>query len=580
MGDQIDYYFIRGEDMDAVISGYRLLTGKAQVMPRWAMGFWQSRERYKTQAELLATLKEFRRRHIPIDNIVQDWFYWREAEWGSHEFDPARFPDPRAMVDEVHGLGARLMISVWPKFYITTEHFKEMEAIGAIYPQAVRDGIRDWVGPGYIGSFYDAFSGRARDLFWNQMKDHFGGLGIDAWWMDASEPDILSNASIGYRKKLMDPTALGPSAKYFNAYALVNARGIYEGSRTTWPDKRVFLLTRSGFAGLQRYGAATWSGDIAARWEDLRAQVPAGLNYSLAGNPFWTMDIGGFCVENRYVNAREGGADLEEWRELAARWTQFGAFAPLFRSHGQFPFREVFNLAPETHPAHKTIVAYDRLRYKLMPYIYSLAGRVWLNDDTIMRGLPMDFPEDPAVRDIGDQYMFGPSLLVCPVMTFKAREREVYLPAAAGWYDLETGAFLKGGQRLTVPAPYEKMPVFVKAGSIIPFGPEMEWTAQKPSDPITLFVYTGDDAVFNLYEDSGTDYGYEQGAYSLIPISYSDATGDLVVGERKGSFPGMLEARTFHVIWVSPERPVGHASSAEPPETVRYEGRAVTLTRR
>ncbi|HEX2394717.1 MAG TPA: TIM-barrel domain-containing protein, partial [Bacteroidales bacterium] len=360
MGDQLDYYFIHGTSIDDVISGYRQLTGKAQVMPKWAMGFWQSRERYKTQDELVSALQEFRNRHIPIDNIVMDWFYWKEDNWGSHEFDPQRFPDPKGMLDKVHGLNGHLMISVWPKFYHTTEHYKELEQIGAMYLQATKDSVRDWVGKGYVGSFYDAYNAQARQLFWKQMTDHFNGIGIDAWWMDASEPDILSNSSIDYRKKLMNPTALGPSTQYFNAYALVNAQGIYEGSRQTYPDQRAFLLTRSGFSGLQRYAAATWSGDIATRWEDLRAQIPAGINYSMSGNPYWTMDIGGFCVESRYVNAKEGSADLDEWRELNARWTQFGAFAPLYRTHGQFPFREVYNLAPENHPAYKTIVYYDK----------------------------------------------------------------------------------------------------------------------------------------------------------------------------------------------------------------------------
>jgi alpha-D-xyloside xylohydrolase len=579
MADEIDYYFIRGDDMDAVIGGFRRLTGKAQVMPKWALGFWQSRERYKTQEELVSTLEEFRRRHVPLDAIVQDWFYWREDDWGSHEFDPARFPDPRAMVDHVHRLGARLMLSVWPKFYVNTTHFKEMEAIGAIYPRAVKDGIRDWVGSGYVGSFYDAYNPRGRALFWRQMDDHLGGLGIDAWWMDASEPDILSNAGMAYRKALMDPTFLGPAAKYFNAYALLNARGIYEGSRASFPDKRVVLLTRSAFAGLQRYAAATWSGDIAARWEDLRAQIPAGINYSLAGNPYWTMDIGGFCVENRVVNAPEGSPDKEEWRELNVRWTQFGAFAPLFRSHGQFPYREVFHLAPDSHPAYRAIVASIRLRYRLLPYIYSLAGRVWLEDDTIMRGLAMDFPADPLVRDIADQYMFGPSLLICPVTAYKAREREVYLPASADWYDLSTGEFLRGGRTLTVPAPYEKIPVFVKAGSVLPFGPEIEFTSQKPADPITLFVYTGADADFVLYEDEGTDYGYERGAYSLVPISYREASGELVIGERRGEFPGWLRHRTIEVVWVTPDGPRAPAPGTKPAASLNYEGRALTIRR-
>ncbi|MDD4033071.1 MAG: glycoside hydrolase family 31 protein, partial [Bacteroidales bacterium] len=350
MGDQIDYYFIYGEDMDEVIKGYRNITGKAQVMPKWAMGFWQSRERYKTQDELVSTLKEFRKRNIPIDNIVLDWSYWAEDQWGSHEFEASRFPDAKAMVDEVHNANAHIMISVWPKFYINTEHYKEFDEKGWMYKQAVNDSIRDWIGKGYIGSFYDAYNADARKLFWKQMEEHLLPAGFDAWWMDASEPDIQSNSSLNYRKALVNPTALGPSTKYFNAYALVNAQAIYEGQKAVLPDQRVFLLTRSGFTGMQRYGAATWSGDIGTCWEDFRSQISAGLNYSIAGNPYWTMDIGGFSVQKRFERAKEGSEDLNEWRELNARWTQFGAFAPLFRAHGQYPYREVFNIAPESHP--------------------------------------------------------------------------------------------------------------------------------------------------------------------------------------------------------------------------------------
>jgi alpha-D-xyloside xylohydrolase len=579
MGDQLDYYFIRGNNMDDVISGYRHLTGKAQVMPKWAMGFWQSRERYRTQDELVSTLQEFRKRHIPIDNIVLDWFYWREDNWGSHEFDPQRFPDPKGMIERVHDLNGHLMISVWPKFYHTTEHYREFEKIGAMYLLATKDSVRDWVGRGYIGSFYDAYNPEARELFWKQMVDHFDGLGIDAWWMDASEPDILSNADIDHRKKLMNPTALGPSAQYFNAYALVNAQGIYEGSRQTYPNKRAFLLTRSGFAGLQRYAAATWSGDIATRWEDMRAQIPAGINYSMSGNPYWTMDIGGFCVEGRYVNAREGSADLEEWRELNTRWTQFGAFAPLYRAHGQFPYREVYNLAPENHPAYKTIVYYDKLRYRLMPYIYSLAGMTWLNDYTIMRALAMDFPAESEVYDIADQYLFGPSFMVCPVHIYKARERDVYFPAGKGWYDFYNGIFHEGGREESIAAPYEKMPLFVKAGSIIPVGPEIEYTSQKPADPVVIFVYTGADAAFTIYEDEGTTYDYEQGNYSLIPIKYSEINRELIIGEREGTFPEMLKERTFKIKWVTEEKPVPFDADTDGDLELKYSGEKITVER-
>jgi alpha-D-xyloside xylohydrolase len=577
MGDQMDYYFIRGNSMDKVISGFRKLTGKAQVMPKWAMGYWQSRERYRTQEELISTLEEFRKRHIPIDNIVLDWFYWREDNWGSHEFDTARFPDPKGMMEAVHKLNGHLMISVWPKFYHTTEHYSEMEDIGAMYLQAVKDSVRDWVGKGYVGSFYDAYNADARKLFWKQMHDHFDGIGIDAWWMDASEPDILSNSSIEYRKKLMNPTALGPSTKYFNAYALMNARGIYEGSRESYPNQRVFLLTRSGFSGLQRYGAATWSGDIATRWEDLRAQIPAGINYSMSGNPYWTMDIGGFCVEGRYVNAREGSSDMDEWRELNTRWTQFGAFAPLYRTHGQYPYREVFNLAPENHPAYKTIVYYNKLRYRLMPYIYSLTGMVWLNDYTIMRGLAMDFAKDPGVYNIGDQFMFGPSFMVCPVHMYKARERNVYFPVGSDWFDFYSGKLITGGQQLMVAAPYDRMPLFVKAGSIVPVGPEIEFTSQKQADPVVLFIYTGADADFTLYEDEGTTYDYEQGKFSTIPLSYSESTVELTIGDRQGEFDGMPNDRTFNVVWISKNTPVGYNPDLKPHATVQYSGKKISI---
>ena len=579
MGDQIDYYFIRGNNSDEVISGYRTLTGKAQIMPKWAMGYWQSRERYKTGDELLEAVNEYRRRGIPLDNIVLDWFYWPEDSWGSHQFDAARFPDPTAMVDSVHRLNARIMISVWPKFYYTTDHYKAFDGKGWMYRRATRDSIRDWVGRGYIGSFYDAYNPEARKLFWNQMKENLYPKGFDAWWMDASEPDILSNASINYRKSLMTPTALGPSAKYFNAYALVNAEAIYNGQREADPDRRVFLLTRSGFPGLQRYSTATWSGDIGTRWEDMKAQISAGLNFAISGIPYWTMDIGGFCVENRYTRAREGSEDLEEWRELNTRWHQFGAFCPLYRSHGQFPFREIYNIAPENHPAYKTMVWYNKFRYRLMPYVYTLAGMTWHNDYTIMRPLVMDFNGDITVNNIGDQYMFGPSLMVAPVYEYKARTREVYFPAATGWYDLYSGQFLTGGEYRTVDAPYEKMPLYVREGAILPFGPEITSTAEKAADPVTLYVYTGRDGAFTLYEDEGVNYDYEKGEFSTIPITWDDAAGKLTIGARKGSWDGMPETRTFNVMWISKEQPQAFDLSAVPRASVTYDGTAVSLLR-
>ena len=565
MQSQIDYYFVYGDDMDDVISGYRTLTGKAPIMAKWAMGYWQSREKYNTSDEVLSTLAEFRKRNIPIDNVVIDWLHWKQDSWGSHEFDRDRFPDPKGMVDSIHDMHGRVMISVWPKFYVTTEHYKEFDKNGWMYKLPVQDSIRDWVGPGYLGSFYDAYSADARKLFWHQMEEHYYPLGIDAWWMDASEPNIRDCTDLQYRKDLITPTAMGPSTKYFNAYGLMNAEAIYDGQRGTDPDKRVFLLTRSGFAGQQRYSTATWSGDIATRWEDMKSQISAGLNFAASGIPYWTMDIGGFCVEDRYVAAAAEFAktgketpDMKEWRELNTRWYQFGAFAPLFRAHGQWPYREIFNIAPEGHPAYKSVVYYTNLRYDLMPYIYSLAGMTYFDDYTIMRPLVMHFTADKATRNIGDEYMFGPAFLVAPVYTYGATSREVYFPAGAMWYDFYTGKEINGGQTIEVPAPYERMPLYVRSGSIVPFGPAMQWSDEKPAEEINLYVYAGENGEFTLYEDENTNYNYEKGQYAMIPFTYNDAENTLTIGDRKGEFPGMLKNRKFNIVKVSKENPRGY----------------------
>lgn len=583
MNNGIDYYFVYGDTMDDVISGYRALTGKSQIMPKWAMGYWQSRERYKTQDEIVGTLKEFRKRRIPIDNIVQDWSYWPENAWGSHEFDKARFPDPKGMVDSIHAMNGRIMISVWPKFYASTEHFKEFDKHGWMYQQAIKDSIRDWIGPGYIGSFYDAYAEGARKLFWKQMNEKLFSLGIDAWWMDASEPNIRDCTELQYRKELCGPTALGPSAKFFNAYALMNAEAIYDGQRGVEPDQRVFLLTRSGFAGCQRYSTATWSGDIATRWEDMKAQISAGLNFAVSGIPYWTMDIGGFCVENRYVagqtefdkTGREN-ADYREWRELNTRWYQFGAFCPLFRAHGQYPFREVWNIAPDGHPAYNSILYYTKLRYNMMPYIYSLAGMTYFNDYTIMRPLVMDFTADANVNNIGDQFMFGPAVMAAPVYEYGARSREMYFPAGCGWYDFYSGKYVDGGQKLKVDAPYERMPLYVREGAIIPYGPDMQYSSEKPASEITLYVYTGQDGAFTLYEDEGVNYNYEKGQYATIPFIYHEADATLTIGDRTGEFPGMLKERTFNIVKVSKDRPQPFDLKAKG-TVVKYDGKGQSV---
>ena len=595
MAKDMDYYFIAGNSFDDVISGYRTLTGKASLYPKWALGFWQSRERYKTSQEIEETLSEFRRRQIPIDNIVQDWNYWPEDQWGSHQFERSRYPNPQAMLDSVHAMGARFMISVWPKFYCNTDNYKALDAKGWMYRQSSTDDIHDWVGPGYKNGFYDAYDADARKLFWQQMDESLyskynknGVAGVDAWWMDASEPNVRDCTPMWYRKALCGPTALGTSTEYFNAYSTVNADAIYNGQRSVWKGKadepRVFLLTRSGFAGEQRYSTATWSGDIGTRWEDMRAQMTAGLNYAMSGIPFWGMDQGGFCVENRYVQAQQlydrtgqENEDLREWRELQTRWNQFGAFIPLFRSHGQWPLREIWNIAPDNHPAYKSFVYYDRLRYRLMPYLYSLAGWAHFKDYTLMRALVMDFDSVPEVLNIGNQWMLGPAFMACPVGYYKARNRSVYFPRQTGWYNLYSGEHLSGGQTLVVDAPYEQIPVFVREGAIIPFGPDMQYSNEKPAELINLYVYAGRNGQFQLYEDEGTNYNYEKGKYATIDISYDDAAKTVTISQRRGQFPGMLKSRRFNIVLVTPDAP--RALNLDSPEgtMVSYSGKAVSV---
>ncbi len=586
MSPDMDYYFIAGKNMDEVISGYRTLTGKAPVYPKWVLGFWQSRERYQSSKDIEENMKKFRDLKIPVDNIVQDWNYWKLDSWGSHEFEAARYPNPQAMLDSVHALHGRFMISVWPKFYDTVKNYKELDAKGWMYHQAIKDDIHDWLG--FRGSFYDAYDAGARKMFWRQMDENLYTkykFGIDAWWMDASEPNVRDCTPMWYRKALSGPTALGTATEYFNAYSIVNADAIYNGQRSVNPNQRVFLLTRSGFAGEQRYSTATWSGDIATRWEDMRAQMTAGLNYSMAGLPFWGMDQGGFCVENRYVAAQQEfdktskeNADLKEWRELQARWNQFGCFVPLYRAHGQWPLREVWNIAPADHPAYKTIVAYDKLRYRLMPYLYSMAGMVHLKDYTMMRGLVMDFNGDEKVLDIKDQWMFGSALMACPVGEYQKYSREVYLPKQKGWYDFYTGAYHAGGQTIVADAPYDKIPVFIPEGAILPIGPEMQWSDEKKPELIDLYVYAGKDGSYTLYEDEGTNYNYEKGKYAVIDFKYNDARKQVTIGARKGSFDGMLQKRRFNIILVDQKKQQGVNLAKSPKgKVVKYSGQAMTV---
>jgi len=576
VGDGVDYYFLYGPALDRVVAGYRAISGQAPMMPRWAFGLWQSRERYKTAQELLDVVAGFRSRGIPLDVIVQDWFYWREDAWGSHEFDPERFPDPAGWVRKIHDdYKARIMLSVWGKFYPTVKNFQAIK--DHVYDKTLQAGFRDWVGPGYPYTFYDAFSDEGRRIFWGQVEKQLLPLGFDAWWMDATEPDILPTPVLDRQREFMNPTAMGTGARMLNAYSLVNSQAVYEGQRAAAPDQRVFILTRSAFAGQQRYASATWSGDVTTTWTALRKQITAGLGISLSGIPYWTHDIGGFSVPARFAREKQDPADAEEWAELNTRWFQFGTFSPLTRVHGQYPYREMWHFGGESSPAYAAMLEMDRLRYRMLPYTYSLAGAVTHEAGTIFRPLVMDFPDDARARAIGDQFMFGPAFLASPVTTYRARRRAVYLPQGSGWYDFWTGQYLPGGQTIDAAAPYDRLPVHVRAGSLIPLGPELQRTDEKPADPITLYVYTGVDGAFSLYEDDGLTYGYENGTFSTIPIRWSEETKTLTIGRRQGRFPGMLEKRTFEVVFVSRNRAAGFSFTPRPDRSVDYAGQEVSI---
>jgi alpha-D-xyloside xylohydrolase len=573
VGDGIDYYFVYGPQLDKVVAGYRTLTGQAPLMPAWAFGLWQSRQRYETAQQSLDVVDGFRKRGIPFDNIVQDWMYWRKDSWGSHRFDPDRFPDPVGWLKALHDKHAHVMISVWGKYYPGTANFKAMLDHGFLYKPLLDEGVKDWLGFPY--TFYDAFNPKAREAFWSQIDSALFQKGIDAWWMDATEPDLMpSPPTLEGQEAHLNPTALGPGAKVLNAYPLENSTGIYEGQRTAAPNQRVFILTRSGFAGSQRTASAIWSGDITSTWTALAKQIPAGLNFSLSGIPYWTTDTGGYTMQWKFANKKPRPEDEEEWRELNARWFEFSTFCPLLRVHGELRPREMWTLG-EGSPAYQAELKFDRLRYRLFPYLYSTAWAVTKNGETFMWPLVMDFPDDSKARELTDEYMFGKAFLVAPVTRYKERDRPVYLPDAL-WYDFWTGRQVNPGSQ-DASAPYDAIPLFIRAGSIIPFGPELQYIAEKPQDPITLYVYDGADGDFTLYEDDGLTYGYEKGAYSEIPIHWDDASATLTIGDRSGKFEGMLKKRTFKVVLVSKDKAAGFSFDPKADKSLDYDGQKVEV---
>jgi alpha-D-xyloside xylohydrolase len=717
VADNVDYTFIRGSDMDGVIAGYRDLTGRAPMYGKWAYGYWQSKEHYHTRDELMKVAVEYRQRRIPIDNIVQDWDYWNgAANWGGMFFDPTLFPKPKEMVDQLHRMNYHMMISIWPALGPNTAVYKDMLAKGYLYAPV------GWAGFKY----YDAFNPAANDLYWKYLKDGLVSKGIDAWWIDSTEPDIvnaLTKESEEYEMKKVGRNHLGSWARTLNAYSLVMTDALYQELRKETNRKRPYILTRSTFAGQQRAAATTWSGDIGANWDIYRKQISAGLNHCMSGIPYWTFDIGAFVIGSYGGLFSNGGKD-PAYRELYARMFQFGAFAPIFRSHGSETPREIWEMGEFA----EILVKFDNLRYRLMPYIYSLAWKVTHDGYTIMRGLPMDFTADPKTYSIDDQYMFGPAIMVCPVTNYMlhrppepsvpvgpeffktgngkkglnvryykdpeykilgregidqgvnvfwytgrpdyvtdstyairwegklipketgnhqfhlkcfdakrikldgkvlpfvyssteqltdliplesgkaydfvletenrstgaarmqlfwktpsilAREkipekrektRSVYLPEGQQWIDFWTGETLSGGRTIKADAPVDKIPLLVRAGSIIPMGPFVQYATEKPADPVELRVYPGADGSFILYEDENDNTNYEKGVYATIRFLWDDAKRELTIEDRKGSFPGMLKKRTFNVVIVRKGLGIGIETTDQPDRKVSYDG--------
>ncbi len=557
VADTVDYYFLYGPEFDKVIAGYRELTGAAPMFGKWAYGFWQCKNKYESQAEVLGVAHKYRELHIPVDNIVQDWFWWNIM--GEPVFNK-NYPDPKGMIDDLHKNNLHVMFSFWPYFRPGSPAYDEMDKRGYFVDKTKVSGFHP-AGQ----ALYDAFNPAARDYYWKLIDQGLFQIGADAYWLDTDEPETEGRET---NILVTNKVALGSGARYANLYPLMTTSAVYEGQRKTSDQKRVFILSRSAFAGAQRNSIAAWSGDVESNWLSFARQIPAGLNFELSGLPYWTTDIGGFVT---------GNPDDPAYRELFVRWFEYGTFCPIFRLHGTRTTKqnELWSYGPE---AQTILTSYDRLRYRLMPYIYSLAWKTTSEGYTPMRALAMDFRADTRALNIGDQFMFGPALLVNPVTEPGASSRRVYLPKAK-WYDFWTGRDAGGGGMMETAAPLDRIPLFVRGGSIVPMGPDLEYAAEKPADPIELRVYPGANASFTLYEDENDNYNYEQGSRATIRLDWDDAGRKLTIGERQGKFPGMLETRTIRVVLVSDNHGVGIEPTAQPDKIVEYSGKLITVAK-
>jgi alpha-D-xyloside xylohydrolase len=566
VGDAIDYYFIYGPKLDRVISGYRDLTGRAPLFGKYAYGYWHSHLAIQSQAAYLQTIDEFRDRDIPLDILVQDLNYWVPHPWGSHQFDTRRYPDPAQMFDQAQEKNIHSMISVWGMFQQGSANWQDLHDKELLFRY---NNASFWTDKGTW--HYNPFHEQGRESYWRQIEQALFSKGVDAWWLDAPEPEISTPADPFLYKVVMNNN-LGTGARYLNSFSLLHTRGVYEHQRQAAPDRRVLILTRSAFAGQQKNATVVWTGDIDGTFDVLRDQVACGLNYSLSGLPYWTTDIGGFFVKQAHwplLNKDPG------YRELYTRWFQFATFCPIMRAHGCGPRREMWHMGEE---AMQVQIAFDRLRYRLMPYLYSVAGAVTHTNDTIMRALVLDFPQDRKSHGIADQYMFGPAFLVSPVLEPKTQTRPVYLPAGAGWYDFWSGDYHEGAQNRSTPTPLNRMPLYVRAGSILPLGPHQQYATEK-LDPIELRVYTGANGAFTLYEDEGENYNYEKGLFSTIDFAWDEKTQTLTIGARQGSFPGMSKKRRFNVVWVGQGHGLGIEPEAQADWAVEYLGARVEVQR-
>ncbi len=561
-GKQVDYYFFYGPGFDQIINQYRTATGKAPMFAKWVFGLFQSQDRYMSQDEVISVKDNYRNNHIPVDAIVQDWYYWDPLPIGSHVMAPARYPDPGKMVNELHKSNIHAMISIWPLFGKGTKDFDTMQKMGGL-TSITWDNVITHT----FDSYYDAHNPKARELYWDMARDSLiKRYGWDAWWVDQCEPD--NGALLDERRK--SDFWLGKGIDYFNTYSLQHSAGLYQGWRRDIPQKRAFFLLRQSFAGEQRNAGALWSSDISCTFESFKNQIPQGINACTSGIPYWTSDIGGY-----HYNWMAPDWSKPEFRELFTRWFQFGTFCPIMRIHGKGE-RAIFskNWDEDTRA---TLIKFDKLRYRLLPYIYSLAAKTTLQNYTIMRSLAFDFRADTNVYKIPDQYMFGPAFLVNPVTAKGETQRKVYLPGTDWWYDFWTGEKVSGGQSINATSPIDVMPLYVRAGSIVPMGPEVEYATQKNNKVIELRIYPGADGRFTFYEDENDNYNYEKGRYSTFTLAWNNKQKELSISSTKGNFPGMLKRHTFNIIVVDGKHGSGPLVANSIDKTVDYAGKAIVV---